>query len=211
MPGSEAPPPEAATILVLTPASAGASPRPVSLSSSKHCLERQLQLDMLLFLLLLWGITGVEGGIGVTNGYTLNVERKSVAQEGLCVLVSCNFSYPKEGWTDSDPIHGYWFRQGANRKTDSLVATNNQKKLAQKRTQGRFFLLGDLRMNDCSLSISEIRKEDAGSYFFRLERGNAKFNYIWNMMTLNVTGQTWSAKMPWGQVQGHECLRAGLG
>lgn len=144
---------------------------------------------MLLFLLLLWRIKGVEGGIDAMKGYTLNVERKMVVQEGLCVLVPCNFSYPKERWTDSDPIHGYWFREGADRNTDSLVATRKEgRKLAQKKTQGRFSLLGDLWRNDCSLNIREIRKEDAGSYFFRMERGTTKYSYLKNTMTLNVTG-----------------------
>lgn len=167
---------------------------------------------MLLFLLLLWRIKGVEGGIDAMKGYTLNVERKMVVQEGLCVLVPCNFSYPKERWTDSDTIHGFWFREGANSNTDPPVATNNQRRSVQKNTQGRFFLHGDLLRNDCSLNIREIRKEDAGSYFFRMERGTTRFNYLKNMMTLNVTGQGHgSAKMPWGWVQGHGCLRAGLG
>ncbi|XP_028641585.1 sialic acid-binding Ig-like lectin 12 isoform X2 [Grammomys surdaster] len=66
----------------------------------------------------------------------------------------------------------------------------SQRRTAQKKAQGRFFLLGDLWMNDCSLNINEIRKEDEGSYFFRLERGKTKFNYLWNKMTLNVTALT---------------------
>ncbi|XP_076789070.1 sialic acid-binding Ig-like lectin 12 isoform X2 [Arvicanthis niloticus] len=145
---------------------------------------------MLLFLLLLWRIKGVEGGIDAMKGYTLNVERKMVVQEGLCVLVPCNFSYPKETWNDSDSIHGYWFRKRANRNTDSLVATNNQRRSVQKNTQGRFFLHGDLLRNDCSLNIRKIRKEDAGSYFFRMERGTTKYSYLKNTMTLNVTALT---------------------
>lgn len=125
------------------------------------------------------------------EGYTLNVERKVVVQEGLCVLVPCNFSYPKDLKTDSSPVYGYWFQKGANIKNDQPVATNNPKRPAQERTQHRFFLLlGDQQKNDCSLNIREIEKEDAGTYVFRLERGKTKFSYRLNMMTLNVTGQT---------------------
>lgn len=178
---------------------------------------------MLLLLLLLWGIKGVEGQKPkLPEGFTLNVERKVVVQEGLCVLVPCNFSYPKKSWTswtswtdwtDSGPVDGFWYREGADRKKDSLMATNNPKHQIVKRAQGRFFLLGDPRKNDCSLNIREIRKKDAGSYFFRLESGRTKFNYLVEKMTLDVTGQTWSAKMPWvvGGVWDHGCFRAGLG
>lgn len=165
---------------------------------------------MLLLLLLLWGIKGVEGG-SEAEGYTLNVQRKIVVQEGLCVLVPCTFSYPRESWTDSDPVHGYWFRYRGSPATSYLVATNNPEKLTQKKTEGRFFLLGDPWRDDCSLNISKIRKKDGGSYFFRLERGKTKYSYLRSMMTLDVTGQTWSAKTPWGRIQGHGCLRAGLG
>ncbi|XP_028714126.2 sialic acid-binding Ig-like lectin 12 isoform X1 [Peromyscus leucopus] len=145
---------------------------------------------MLLLLLLLWGMKGVEGGPEVLEGYTLSVEREVVVQEGLCIRVPCRFTYAKEKWTDSDPIHGYWFRSGAKIGSGSLVATNNPQRPAPKQTQGRFFLLGDPQKKNCSLDIRKIRKEDAGSYFFRLERGEAKYNYVRNTMTLHVTALT---------------------
>ncbi|CAH7454219.1 sialic acid-binding Ig-like lectin 12 [Phodopus roborovskii] len=145
---------------------------------------------MLLLLLLLWGVKGVEGGDDALKGYTLSVKTKIVVQEGLCVLIPCKFSYPKEKWTDSDPIHGYWFWDGGKKELDSPVATNNPQRLVLKETQGRFSLLGHPGRNDCSLDIKETRKEDVGSYFFRLERGQAKFNYLRNKMTLHVTAFT---------------------
>lgn len=152
---------------------------------------------LLLLLLLLWGIKGAEGGLEAYKGYTLNVEKKVVVQKGLCVLVPCNFSYPKKIWTSSDPIYGYWFRKGIQIKDDSLVATNNQMKAARTKTMDRFLLLGDPQKNDCSLNIREAKKEDAGLYYFRVEKGKSGFNYLWNTLTLDVTGQTRSAKMLW--------------
>lgn len=147
---------------------------------------------LLLLLLLLWGIKGVEGQ-NPQEVFTLNVERKVVVQEGLCVLVPCNFSYLKKrltDWTDSDPVHGFWYREGTDRRKDSIVATNNPIRKAVKETRNRFFLLGDPWRNDCSLNIREIRKKDAGLYFFRLERGKTKYNYMWDKMTLVVTALT---------------------
>lgn len=147
---------------------------------------------LLLLLLLLWGIKGVEGQ-NPQEVFTLNVERKVVVQEGLCVLVPCNFSYLKKrltDWTDSDPVHGFWYREGTDRRKDSIVATNNPIRKAVKETRNRFFLLGDPWRNDCSLNIREIRKKDAGLYFFRLERGKTKYNYMGDKMTLVVTALT---------------------
>ncbi|XP_006986218.1 sialic acid-binding Ig-like lectin 7 isoform X1 [Peromyscus maniculatus bairdii] len=145
---------------------------------------------MLLLLLLLWGMKGVEGGREAMEGYTLSVEREVVVQEGLCIRVPCTFSYPEEKWTYRGPIHGYWFHSGAKIGSDSPVATNNPQRPALKETQGRFFLLGDPQKKNCSLDIRKTRKEDTGSYYFRLERGQAKYNYVWNTMTLNVTALT---------------------
>ncbi|XP_003514066.1 sialic acid-binding Ig-like lectin 12 [Cricetulus griseus] len=141
---------------------------------------------MLLLLLLLWGVKGVEGGPELHQGFTLSVQREVVVQEGLCIFVPCEF-HAREEWTDSDPIHGYWFRYGEH---DSPVATNNPLRPALKETLGRFSLLGDPQKNNCSLDIRETRKEDTGTYFFRLERGKTKYNYLWNTMTLNVTALT---------------------
>lgn len=143
----------------------------------------------------------MEGGPGTKEGYTLTVQREIVVQEGLCVLVPCNFSYPKEKWTDSHPILRYWF-QRKDKISDPAVVTDNPKKSSLEKTQGRFFLLEDPWKNNCSLDIREIRKEDEGSYYFRMERGKLKFSYIGDTMTLRVTGQTWAVKRPLGKVMG---------
>uniref|UniRef100_A0A8C8W549 Ig-like domain-containing protein n=1 Tax=Peromyscus maniculatus bairdii TaxID=230844 RepID=A0A8C8W549_PERMB len=135
------------------------------------------------------GTTGNQMGHGPAL-LTTDVKKKVVVQEGLCIRVPCTFSYAKKKWTDSDLIHGYWFHSGAKIESDSPVATNNPQRPALKETQGRFFLLGDPQMNDCSLDIRKIRKEDTGSYFFRLEREEEKYSYVQNMMTLHVKALT---------------------
>ncbi|XP_041909978.1 sialic acid-binding Ig-like lectin 12 [Arvicola amphibius] len=143
-----------------------------------------------LLLLLLWGMKEGEGGKDSKEGYSLDVEGNVVVQEGLCVLVPCNFTYLKDEWTNSDPFYGYWFQDGDNIEQDLPVATNNQRRQALLRTRNRFFLLGVPLKKNCSLYIRETRKDDTGTYFFRLERGPTKFSYKLNMMTLQVTDLT---------------------
>uniref|UniRef100_A0A8C9A9G6 Ig-like domain-containing protein n=1 Tax=Prolemur simus TaxID=1328070 RepID=A0A8C9A9G6_PROSS len=149
---------------------------------------------LLLLLALLWGRAGAEGWGGYREGYTLQVQRVVTVQEGLCVHVPCSFSYPRDGWShgwsDSDPVHGSWFREGANIYHDAPVATNDPATKVQEETQGRFHLLGDPRRNNCSLSVRDATRRDQGLYFFWVERGRMKWSYVQNKLFVHVTALT---------------------
>nr|XP_044989661.1 sialic acid-binding Ig-like lectin 7 isoform X1 [Jaculus jaculus] len=143
----------------------------------------------LLLLLLLWGPERVYGVSNNPEDYVLNVPSQVTVQEGLCVHVPCNFSYPWYYWTESDPVYGFWFLQGSNTKRDSPVATNKPEQRVQKAAVGRFYLVGDPKDNNCTLEIRDARKNDTKSYFFRLERGYTKWNYLKHLL-VNVNALT---------------------
>ncbi|KAM6223581.1 sialic acid-binding Ig-like lectin 10 [Rhynchocyon petersi] len=141
---------------------------------------------MLLLLPVLW-----TGSLAQYPEFKVQVQSPVEVQEGLCVLVPCTVTYPRRGWTDSDPAYGYWFLEGTNAPSGDAAATNQPRKAVLERTQGRFQLLGDPRNHSCSLLIKHAKKEDTGMYFFRLERGNfVLFNFKNNMLSLQVTDRT---------------------
>uniref|UniRef100_A0A8C9ABR4 Ig-like domain-containing protein n=1 Tax=Prolemur simus TaxID=1328070 RepID=A0A8C9ABR4_PROSS len=140
---------------------------------------------LLLLLPLLWTWARAQD-----PGYQLEVKESVTVQEGLCVLVPCTFLYPQKYHYRIDSVYGYWFREGAKEFQDAPVATNNPVRKVQEETQGRFHLLGDLQRKNCSLSITDARRKDNGSYFFRIESGTTKWSYKSPRLSVHVTALT---------------------
>ncbi|XP_023506061.2 sialic acid-binding Ig-like lectin 8 [Equus caballus] len=138
---------------------------------------------LLLLLALLWWTEGAKGQRVPLQGYSLRMQASVTVQEGLCVFVPCDFSYPRDSWTVLTFAHGYWFREGARVNQDASVATNEPDRKVNEETQGRFHLLGDPRTYNCSLDIRDARRRDEGKYFFRVET----YSYRNNQLNLHVT------------------------
>ncbi|XP_042639171.1 myeloid cell surface antigen CD33-like [Orycteropus afer afer] len=143
-------------------------------------------LEMLLLLHLLWA-----GSLAQDGRFHLQIQRPVTVEEGLCVQVPCSVFYPNYGLNSSTPAYGYWFRDGADVNLDAPVATNNPDRKVQKETQGRFRLVGNPHIYDCSLEIGEAQKGDTGTYFFRVERGHfVRYTYLENKLSVHVAALT---------------------
>ncbi|KAK2088959.1 Sialic acid-binding Ig-like lectin 11 [Saguinus oedipus] len=132
----------------------------------------------MLLLSLLLPMLG-EGFLNEGSSYSLQVQRLVTVQEGLCVFVPCNLSYPRDGWNESTAAHGYWFKGVTNTYTRAPVATNNPNREVDMSTRDRFQLMGDPGKGSCSLVIRDAQMQDTGGYFFRVERGSSvRFNFL---------------------------------
>ncbi|XP_065430186.1 sialic acid-binding Ig-like lectin 12 [Chrysemys picta bellii] len=146
-----------------------------------------------LILALLW-----RGSLSQPPGFTLVVPQSVSVQEGLCVLVSCNFTYPASYDTDnpSAQLYGTWYKESATVGQDPPVASSVPSVWLSLETQGRFLLMGDPAHGDCSLQISDARRMDVGRYFLYIEKGMFEHTYRSNSdgtdpaLTISVTGLT---------------------
>uniref|UniRef100_A0A8C3WLZ2 Ig-like domain-containing protein n=1 Tax=Catagonus wagneri TaxID=51154 RepID=A0A8C3WLZ2_9CETA len=126
----------------------------------------------------------VTASLAQDHWYQLELQQNVTVQEGLCVQVPCTFSYP---WGSFGTTSVSWFRKGAGRKRDLLVATNKLGQKLHEGSQGRFFLLGDPQANNCSLSIRDVNAGDSGTYFFQMEVDFRKHAYRDKPLSLEVT------------------------
>ncbi|XP_029432993.1 sialic acid-binding Ig-like lectin 12 isoform X1 [Rhinatrema bivittatum] len=124
-----------------------------------------------LLVLLSW-----KGLLGQYPGYEINVPRQVKVQEGLCVIIPCNFSYLKTHKLSNYPS-GYWFKGNVDPRSGVPVASYIGRKKTMKETMDRFKIVGDVRRDECSLSIQDARKHDTGKYYFRIDSGDLQFNY----------------------------------
>ncbi|XP_065430717.1 sialic acid-binding Ig-like lectin 10 [Chrysemys picta bellii] len=136
------------------------------------------------------------GSLSLESGYSLMVLQSVSVQEGLCVLIPCNFTYPASYDTNNPKhqLYGYWFKDPVDVHNDPPVASNDPSRKVSQDTQGRFRLTGDPAPGDCSLQISDARGTDAGRYFLRVEKGDFKYSYRTNndhtypMLEISVPG-----------------------
>ncbi|XP_078509999.1 myeloid cell surface antigen CD33-like [Lissotriton helveticus] len=126
------------------------------------------------------------GVLGANNEYyKVNMTANVTAQEGLCVLIPCQFTIQETREAAASPS-GYWFIDGKPENT--AVASNNETKMIYKDALGRFKLVGDVTRRDCSLLINDVRRWDARTYYFRYQHSNStNIKYSYKNYPLRIT------------------------
>ncbi|XP_034974041.1 sialic acid-binding Ig-like lectin 16 isoform X2 [Zootoca vivipara] len=125
-------------------------------------------------------------------GYDLKALKAVTVQRGLCVHIPCNFTYPTQSSTTSeDPypgkLYAYWIkndgagstiRNTGHENSGSVVASSDNAQHIASFAGNRFQLTGNPAEGDCSFSINDAQFQDAGQYYFRIEKGQIlKFSY----------------------------------
>nr|XP_042703578.1 sialic acid-binding Ig-like lectin 13 isoform X6 [Chrysemys picta bellii] len=114
--------------------------------------------------------------------YRIQVPSNVTAQQGLCVLLPCNFT---ANFESSGVAYKYWFLRDDDRDTSPAVATTDPAR-ALRESGGRIRLVGNAS-DDCSLRISDVRASDRARYYFRFVKGDFKYTYPETQPLVDVT------------------------
>ncbi|XP_041037190.1 myeloid cell surface antigen CD33-like [Carcharodon carcharias] len=114
--------------------------------------------------------------------------REVTAQEGSCVQIPCHYSYPS--CLENQPRGGVWFNNEEQIPSDPIAFHSKDHNHELPRFHHRTRLSGDLKDGDCSLIINNIRREDAGPYFFRIEFDNGLSHNYYPVNQLHVSDFT---------------------
>ncbi|XP_073511857.1 sialic acid-binding Ig-like lectin 13 isoform X2 [Phyllobates terribilis] len=132
-----------------------------------------MRISILVILPLFWkGITCQ------LAGYSIRVSPDVGVQEGLCVTIPCTFiADSRKTFSNST---GYWIQIWKKEPLSPyyIVATNNKSSKVQK---SNFHLTGNPDTGDCTLTITDARKEDEETYYYRFEESKeSKVKYGYN-------------------------------
>ncbi|XP_075047002.1 sialic acid-binding Ig-like lectin 16 [Mixophyes fleayi] len=118
------------------------------------------------------------------NGYSIQILNPSVTvEEGLCVTVPCGFV--ADYTTTFEDSKGLWMIKANN----SIAASNK----AVTRVKDNFHMTGDPDKGDCTLTITDARRDDIGEYYFRFEKSDGspvKNSYNRHPISVTVTDLT---------------------
>ncbi|XP_066573969.1 myeloid cell surface antigen CD33-like [Amia ocellicauda] len=131
-----------------------------------HFLRR---MPAVVFILI-FCVTGTQSE---TTGWPINLPQKLTAEEGLCVIIPCNFSNPENKL--QPPFTGIWLKTEQT-PPKSVFHSSGPSKVSEE-YRGRVALLGNLTENQCTVIISDLRKSDGGTYQFRVEANGQNYTY----------------------------------
>ncbi|XP_068098374.1 sialic acid-binding Ig-like lectin 14 [Hyperolius riggenbachi] len=105
-----------------------------------------------------------------TAGYSIKVSRNVTVYPGLCVTIPCNFT---ANYTNTfSESRGIWYE-----KTGKQSDVAKDKKVDA--SKANFNITGNPNNGDCTLTITDAKKNDSGTYYFRFEGGKTVlYSYI---------------------------------
>ncbi|XP_044127927.1 sialic acid-binding Ig-like lectin 13 [Bufo gargarizans] len=136
----------------------------------RHIKHSIMWVSLVVILPLLW--KGISSQVIHLQGYSIEVASSVRVQEGLCVTIPCKFT--ADGRNTFSNSFGYW----RDPNSDSFLASNDKSSAVEK---PNFHLTGNPDSGDCTLTITDARRDDEGEYFFRFEESkdsNVKYGYI---------------------------------
>ncbi|XP_041037157.1 uncharacterized protein LOC121274079 [Carcharodon carcharias] len=131
--------------------------------------------------------TQLHVSVGQSQEWKGDTPREVTAQEGSCVQIPCHYSYPS--CLENQPRGGVWFNN-EERGTSSIAFHSKDHSHELPRFHNRTRLSGDLKDGDCSLIINNIRREDAGPYYFRIEFDSSNSYSYYPVTQLHVSDFT---------------------
>ncbi|XP_073511863.1 sialic acid-binding Ig-like lectin 13 [Phyllobates terribilis] len=148
-----------------------------------HIRHSSLWISRAIILLFWKGITCQVPRYSIQVPFRVNV------QEGLCVTIPCTFTANSRNTFNN--TSGYWIRRQEPFYPFYIVATNDKSSVVKK---ANFHLMGNPDTGDCTLTITDARKEDNGIYYFRFEASKdsaVKYSYDIDARTeISVTDLT---------------------
>ncbi|XP_066575217.1 sialic acid-binding Ig-like lectin 14 [Amia ocellicauda] len=134
-----------------------------------HFLRR---MPAVVFILI-FCVTGTQSE---TTDWPINLPQDLTAEEGLCVIIPCNFSNPENKL--QPPFTGIWLK--TEQTPPKTVFHSSGPSKVSEEYRGRVALLGNLTENQCTVIISDLRKSDGGTYQFRADGNGQSENYTYH-------------------------------
>ncbi|XP_068099239.1 sialic acid-binding Ig-like lectin 8 isoform X2 [Hyperolius riggenbachi] len=127
-------------------------------------------MQLVAIILLLPPTSGTD--CNENNGYSIEVNRAVTIQAGLCVTIPCKFTV-NTGATLTNSV-GIWGRSGC--PDQSLKSKVN------------IHITENLSNRDCTVTITDAKKEDAGAYHFRfVDTNDGQWNFSYCNCVIKVT------------------------
>uniref|UniRef100_A0A8C5QEE4 Ig-like domain-containing protein n=1 Tax=Leptobrachium leishanense TaxID=445787 RepID=A0A8C5QEE4_9ANUR len=145
------------------------------------------------------------------NSYPLTVQEWVNVLEGQCVTISCSITNYK---SFSPTARGYWRKLSPDHSGCYPIVATNDKSVTPSDNMQNVHLTGNLSDGDCSLTINDANKQDAGTYQFRIEDGEYRWSYRDKHVNVQVTGcdsESWEKSHPlnvqeWVSVPEGQCV-----